>query len=163
MPLVDQPFSDTFTFSRRRAAAYGNWAGIEAIAAKHEPRFDHNSAGIPRGLIIEGRSDQWFPDRLEVRSGDWSSPAGTVLHTLEDIDGQLRHMAWYAPVDPISAVNACLNAKGYHHRIAYVPVYLRNRGGFVRWRRTDYVLGGLLKSETGVVLAAAADVPLLEG
>lgn len=163
MPLVDQPFADTFSFARLRIAAYVDAAGDAASAAKNAPRFDHDVDGAPRGLLIEGRPDHWRPDRLQVEDGDWAVPGGTVLHIFETPQGETRQTAWYAQTDPKGAVDACLGAKGRHQLIAYVPGYLRNRGGYVRWRRRTFDLGGILLSEPGIAIGAADTIHLLEG
>src|SRR5690606_1081013 len=115
------------------------------------------------GLLVEGRPDRWHPDRLRVRPGDWAVARGTVLHEFRPAGGEVSRRAWYAPYDPKAAVDACLSIAAHHRRIAYVPGYLRNRGGFVRWGRLDWSLGGLLLSEAGVALATAPDLILLEG
>ncbi len=162
MPLVDQPFAETFTFARARAADYVDAAGAGATAAINVPRFDHDEAGAPRGLLVEGRP-QFAADQLLVVAGDWSAPGGTVLHEFETPAGEIRRRAFYAGADPRVAVNACLNAKGRHRRLAYVPGHLSNRGGYVRWRNLFWSLAGVMMAEAGVALGARADVPLLEG
>lgn len=163
MPLVDQPFYDTFIFSRGCAARYRDADGVWQLAAKNIPRFDHDATGAPLGLLVEGRPDEWRPDRLRVLDGDWALDAGTVLHIFETPQGDMRRNAWYTPFDPKAAIDACLGAKGWHRLIAYVPGYLRNRGGYVRWARQDYALGGVLLSEPGIAIGAADTIPLLEG
>lgn len=163
MPLVDQPFADTFSFVRGWTASYLDQAGEAAVAAANVPRFDHDASGAPRGLLLEGSPERWHPDRLQVEDGDWAVAGGTVLHIFETPAGETRQNAWYAKADPKSAVDACLSAKGRHQLIAYVPGYLRNRGGYVRWRRRDYALGGILLSEPGIAIGAADNIPLLEG
>lgn len=163
MPLVDQPFADTFTFSRARAADYLDPDGETATAAVDVPRFDHDDAGAPRGLLIEGRPQYDAADRLSVADGDWVTARGTVLHEIETPAGVVERRAWYSAADPVSLVAGCLNAKGRHRRIAFVPGHLRNRGGFVRWRNQHWNLGAVLLAEAGVLLAAEAGVALLEG
>lgn len=163
MPLVDQPFADTFAFSRARASAYVDAAGDPAEAAVDVPRFDHALDGTPRGLLIEGRPQFGAADRLTVVDGDWAQPGGTVLHEYETPAGEVRRRAIYAPDDPSSAVDGCLNAKGRHRRIAYVPGFLKNRGGRVRWRDLLWDLPGLVFAEAGVALTPITDKPLLEG
>lgn len=165
MPLIDQPFAQTFAFSRGKTAAHRGPDGVEKTARRHVPRFDHDEDGAPLGLLIEGRPGTFFPDRIHVAEGDWMQPRGTVLHEWTDPTGVLRRDAWYAPFDPRSAVDAALNVKGHARRIAYVAGYLRNRGGFVRWKRLDWQLGGLVASESAVMIAAdtAGDEPILEG
>lgn len=163
MPLVDLSFAATFVFTRAREAAYVDSAGAVATAAVDTPRFDHTGEAEPRGLLIEGRPQTGAPDRLTVIDGDWAEPGGTVLHEYETLAGETRRRAIYAPDDPRSAVDGCLNAKGRHRRIAYVPGYLRNRGGFVRWRDLFWTLGGVVLADAGVALAPITDKPLLEG
>lgn len=162
MPLVDQPFATTFAFARGRAADYLDAAGAPATAPVDVPRFDHDGTGAPLGLLLEGRPEFARADLLSVLDGDWNTPEGTVLHEYA-VGGQIERRAWYAPINARATVNACLRVKGHHRRIAYVPVYLKNRGGFVRWRHADYALGGVVAVDAGVVLAVADNQLLLEG
>lgn len=163
MPLVDQPFADTFTFSRGCRARYRDATGQSLVASLDQPRLDHNGSGEPLGLLVEGFGMTVAADRLEAIAGDWTAQHGTVLHELLDETGQLQRRALYAPRHPRAALNACLNMVGWHRRIAYVPIYLKNRGGFVRWRNAHWTLGGALAAEEGVLLAATDSVPILEG
>ena len=163
MNLVDLPFAQTFDFTRRRPAACLGPDGQEVTLGRDLPRFDHDAAGVPRGLRVDGRPSTWWPDLLKVKAGDWAQPRGTVLHAYETFAGERVNSAWYAPTDPKAAVDACLKRAGRHRRIAYVPTFLRNRGGFVRWRQTDWRLGGLVSPDDGAVLAVDDDLILLEG
>ena len=163
MPLVDQPFGDTFTFVRDRAAECRDATGAVVEVAADAPRFDHTAEGQPRGLLVEGRPQFAAADRLEVIDGDWAVAGGTILHEFETPAAVIERRAWYAPDDPLGAVRACLNAKGHHRRIAYVAGYLPNRGGFVRWRDLFWNLGGVVLADAGVALAPITDTPLLEG
>lgn len=163
MPLVDQPFADTFAFTRARAAAYVDAAGDPAEAAINVPRLDHDDAGTPRGLLVEGRPQFGDADKITVETGDWISAQGTVLHEIETPAGVVERRAWYSESDPAGLINGCLNAKGWHRRIAFVPRHLSNRGGFVRWRNQHWTLGGVLLVETGNAVAAEPAILLLEG
>lgn len=162
MPLVDQPFADTFTFSRSRTADYIDATGAPAVALINAARFDHDVSGQPRGLVVEGRPQFSAADRLQVIDGDWAVPGGTVLHEIETAAG-IERRAWYAPADPEGTVNACLNAKGRHRRLAYVATYLPNRGGFVRWRDRFWTLGGVVLAGPGVAIGIDDIKMLLEG
>lgn len=159
MPLVDQPFDETFTFVRRTEAPYVDADGEEQSAPRHTPRFDHDPDGAPRGLLIEGYPMLDRPEICRVRAGDWSDPIHTtVLHEFEDQDGLIHRRAWYAlPIDLTVIVNACMNTWAHQRRIAVLPGHLRNRGGFVRWRRTDYDLGALILADDNLGLTTAGD------
>lgn len=163
MNLVERPFDVTFAFARGRQAQHRDATGELVRATRNAPRFDHDEAGAPRGLLIEGRPESWTPDRLRVRAGDWATGPGTVLHAMEAPDGALRFTAWYCVHDPVAAVNACLRLKGRHRLIAYVPGFLKNRDGAVYWRRQLYALGGVLETEPGVILATTNERLVLEG
>lgn len=163
MPLVDQPFADTFAFSRARAAEYLDAAGLPAEAAVDAPRFDHTAEAVPRGLLIEGRPEFAAADRLSVQAGDWAVKGGTVLHEYETPAGTIERRAWYALNDPGSVVDSCLNIKGRHRRIAYLTQALPNRGGMVRWRDLLWSLGGFISAGGDDVLGAADDIPIIEG
>lgn len=163
MSFVDQPFGDTFDFSRARTAPVRGPDGALTEAAIDAPRFDHTAGGAARGLLVEGRPQTGQADLLTVKTGDWTVARGTVLHEYETPEGELRRRAWYARSDPRSTVNACLAAKGRHRRIAYVPGHLPNRGGEVRWRDRFWRLGAALSAGPGEVVGAIPDVPLIEG
>lgn len=160
---VNPPFGDTFVFTRFRPARYRDSDGLKAIAVIGAPRFDHRPDGRPRGLLVEGRPQTRFADRLSPRAGAWAVDGGTVLHEYETPDGEVRATAWYAPVDPQSAVAGCLNLKGWHRLIAYVPGYLKNRDGYVLWRRRQFNLGGLIATDPGAVLSSNGKIIMLEG
>lgn len=163
MPLVDQPFADTFVFSRGDRGAYRDADGVDRIARMDVPRFDHDADGAALGLLVEGRPLRWSPDRLSIQDGDWAEPRGTVLHEFATPDGTVKRRAWYAPTDPAAAVDACLSIAAHHREIAYLPTLLRNRGGYVRWGRRDWSLGGLILAEANVALVQTAALILLEG
>lgn len=58
-PTKDWRFADAgilsseFTFTRAGSATYLDSAGVRQIALTNVPRFDHTTAGVPRGLLIE--------------------------------------------------------------------------------------------------------------
>ena len=106
MPLVDQPFADTFAFSRGDTGAYRAAGGVEQAAGVNVPRFDHDADGAPLGLLVEGRPLRWSPDRLSVQDGDWAVLRGTVLHEFVPPGGTVERRAWYAPLEPVAAVDA---------------------------------------------------------
>lgn len=163
MPLVDQPFGATFTFARKGSATYRAFNGAVVSVPTDVPRFDHDWAGRPLGLLIEGRPDRWRPDRLAIKPGDWAVPGGTVLHAVLDDAGEIQRSAWYSAQDPVEAVNACLRMIGRHQLIAYVPGYIRNQDGWVRWRRYRYRLGRIIQASAATAIGASANAPLLEG
>lgn len=163
MPLVDQPFADTFVFSRGDRGSYRDAGGVERLARIDVPRFDHDPDGAPLGLLVEGHPLRWSPDRLSVQDGDWAVTRGTVLHEFATPAGVIERRAWYAPLDPVAAVDACLSIAAHHREIAYLPALLRNRGGYVRWGRRDWSLGGLILAEANVALVETAALILLEG
>jgi hypothetical protein len=161
--FVDQPFADTFDFTRARVAPYRAATGLITDAPADAPRFDHDPTGTPRGLLVEGRPQFDAPDVLTARAGGWEVEGGTVLHEYETSDGEIRRRAWYARVAPRSVVNACLAAKGRQRVIAYVPGHLPNRAGQVRWRDRFWSLGAGLAAGGGDVLGVQDQIPLIEG
>lgn len=163
MPLVDQPFEATFVFARARRAPCRNAAGRQVLIPAHQPRFDHDRSGRPLGLLVEGRPATRRPDVLTVRAGDWAVDSGTVLHELETPAGALERTAWFARRDPRPVVDACLSRPGRHRRIVYLPGYLKNRDGQVRWRNLDWTLGGVLLARTGEAFSPGAGHLLIQG
>lgn len=163
MPLVDQPFAETFDFARDREGVYRDAAGALVTAAVDAPRFDYGPDGRPLGLLIEGRPEFGQADRVEVVAGDWAVLKGTVLHAYRDDAGVDQRRAWYSSTDPVATVNGCLNLKGHAGAIAYVPTYLPNRGGYVLWRGEMWELGGIVTAEDGVAIGLTSTIMMLEG
>lgn len=163
MALVDQSFDAIFTFSRGSTGPYRNAAGDTVTAGLDQPRFDHAESGRPLGLLIEGRTGSRSPDQLRVKGGEWAAGPGTVLHVYLDHAAETVRTAWYSNNDPAAALDACLNVQGHHQMIAFVRGFLANRGGFVRWRRQVFTLGGILIAQPGTALGSSDDNLFLEG
>lgn len=166
MPLVGQPFANTFTFTRPIAAPVRNDAGDVVTAAIDAPRFDHDVDGNPKGLLVEMGEGLGQADRCRVVAGDWEFVGpGTVLHEYE-VDGTIVRSAAYS-ASVRATVNAVLATAAHHRIIAAVPGHLRNRGGYVRYREFDWALPGAIG--TGVAAnqvvgdGSTADRALIEG
>lgn len=161
--LVNLPFVDTFTFRRGSSAPCRNEAGVVVTIGLNVPRFDHTEDGQPRGLLVEGRTSLREADQVRAIDGDWTARPGTVLHAYQDAAGGVIRTAWYSNRDHVSAVDACLNVQGHHQLIAFVPGFLPNLGGEVRWRKQVFALGGVLLSQSGAALGSSPDNLFLEG
>lgn len=136
-------FGLLFTFARPTAAAYRNIGGELVEAVVDEPRFDHDEAGTPRGLIVEPGNRNGREDRVRLANAiDGEGAPHTILHEYER-DGVIINQAVYS-TSPRATVDAMLSLIGHHRRIVAVPGYLANIGGQVRFDVTLWSLGGAI-------------------
>lgn len=83
------------TFSRSTSGTYINASGLVATATAGNPRFDYDTSGNPRGILIEGSatnllyhsetfrltavaSEPYWADSASVSRGDDTAPDGTA-------------------------------------------------------------------------------------
>lgn len=158
-------FDQVFAFGRPVPAQHRNAQGELVEAAPGQPRIDHDEAGAPLGLLIEEGPYHGAGDRLRVLAGEWeiAGPA-TVFHERLGADGAVERRAVYT-LDARKALDGLLAGAGHHRRVGAVSGFLRNRGGYVRYREADWALPDLLGPAEGVAFTDGepADRPLLEG
>lgn len=165
MSLVGLSFAQTFAFARPRPAPVRGADGAVTIAAADIPRFDHDGAGARLGLLVDAGETLGQADRCRVLPGAWESAGfATVLHELLDPAGQLIRRALYSET-PRAAVDALLSSAGHHRRIGAVPGYLRNLGGYVRYRELDWLLPAAIAATPAPARAIADEAgrPLVDG
>ena len=142
-------FDATFAFSRPIEADYVDAMGTLRTAAVNEPRRDYGPAGEPLGLLVERGPRLGFGDVCRARPGAWEAiDRATVVHAMVGASGQLTRRAFYTRT-PRLAIDALLRQAGHHRLIGAVPGYLRNLGGFVRYRTLDWRLAPGLAIDAG--------------
>jgi hypothetical protein len=162
MRLMAGEFDRVFAFSRPIAGAYRDRRGIAAIAAAGVPRFDHDAAGRANGLLVETGPRLGTGDRCRLKPGQLQAAPMTVLHWFARQGDAAVRRAYYSTT-PAKTIDAALAGAGHHLLIAAVPGFLRNLGGFVRYRGEIWSLAGLVEAIPGAALADAQDRPLLTG
>ena len=161
--LVGLSFAQTFTFSRADPAPVRDAAGMTVIAAPDVPRFDHDGAGLALGLLVEGGETVGQADRCLARAGDWEvAGEATVFHELVDGAGVLVRRALYS-LSVRATVNALLASGGHHRSIGAVAGYLRNQGGFVRFRDLDWELSHAIAADATRAIGDEAGRALVDG
>ncbi|UNU43619.1 hypothetical protein EAO27_13475 [Sphingopyxis sp. YF1] len=146
-----QHFAAWFDFGRPTAAPYRDAAGAIVTAAIDVPRFDHDAAGAPIGLLVEPGAELGQADRARLQVDAIGATIATVFHERRDADGTIVRRAWYSR-DPQATIDACLSQAGHHLRIGAIPGYRRNLGGFVRFRGIDWQLTELIAAGAGAAI-----------
>lgn len=170
MPDSTHDFAAAFVFRRDGEGPCRDDAGVERTAVWNEPRFDHDAAGSPFGLLVEGWPQVDAADRIDLAPDLFVVPAkSTVLHALQAAgDDEPEYRAYYAMGSAVlGLVRSRLRARGHHLCISVIPSHLDNRGGFVRWARHDWRLGALISVDATGVVAGVQPITnppiLLEG
>ena len=155
-------FASLFLFSRPRAAVGRNASGELVSYGPNVPRFDHDEAGMPLGLLIERGPFPGQGDRLELdRSQPWweTSDRWSILHAHRPpaATGAIVRQVHYCDARTAPAlVDACLAIAGHHVTIGAVPGTLEpNRRGEVRYAGHAWALAQLLALDRDVILSAA--------
>lgn len=162
--LGQESFDIAFHFSRPVTADARAANGEVATFPVNQPRFDHDAEGIPRGLLVEtgpyfGAADRVRLDPLMLPE-DIVEQQVTIFHRFARAGGQEERRAWYS-VNAVATIDALLAASGHHLEIGLVAGYLRNRGGFVRYRRQSWILTGAIATVAGQVLSDRHGRPLI--
>lgn len=148
-------FTDAFTFVRPNSASYTDAAGRVHVAAPNEPRFDYGAGGVAAGLLVDDGGELGQADQVRAIGGAWAAlNAATVLHEWSDVHG--THATAHYSTTPLAMVNGCLAAMGHHRRIAVIPGYLRNYGGWVWALGRRWNLPTLISAGNGAAIAAGA-------
>ena len=148
MDIGQSLFDAWFDFTRPNVALYRDATGVAVAAAVDQPRFDHDSQGVPAGLLVEPGDQLGQADRARLQPGAIGATKATVLHERRLADGTVERRAWYT-VDPQATMDACLSQAANHLRIGVVPGYRPNLGGHVRFRGRDWKLTDLVGTGTG--------------
>ena len=102
-------------------------------------------------------------DRCLARAGDWEvAGEATVFHELVDGAGVLVRRALYS-LSVRATVNALLASGGHHRSIGAVAGYLRNQGGFVRFRDLDWELSHAIAADATRAIGDEAGRALVDG
>jgi len=168
--LTQDDFSVAFSFARSAAGSYRDAAGVVRSAAVDVPRFDHDEAGAPLGLLIAPGADIGEHDRIEldpfmlpedlVTGIDDTTRRATILHAFTPAgETALRRNAWYSRNTKFM-VDALLRQAGRHQSIGVIEGFRINLGGLVRYRGHDWWLPGVLQTE-GASLIARGELPLI--
>ncbi|QUM72192.1 hypothetical protein [Sphingopyxis granuli] len=151
MDIGQSLFDAWFDFARPTIAPYRNAAGAIVDAAVDVPRFDHDDAGRPAGLLVEPGEQLGQADRARLQVDAIGATVATVLHAWRADDGSVVRRAWYTK-NPQATIDACLGQAAHHLQIGAVPGYRPNLGGFVRFRGADWQLTELLGAGGGRAL-----------
>lgn len=174
--LRQRDFDLAFAFGRSEVAAYRNAAGAEVTAAADVPRFDHDAARRPRGMLITagvelGGGDRVFvePEILPAALFDFATPMAsdaTILHwfapaVTSDADWSPIRRAWYT-----RNAKACMDAltaqEGHHLALGVVPGFRQNLLGVVQYRGFAWTVAGMLLAGDAPI-ADASGRPLISG
>lgn len=154
-------FAATFDFARSAPANVRNRLGVMTTVAADVPRFDHDRAGKPIGLLVKAGADLGQRDRVKLKAPAVPNEAATVLHAIV-VDGLLVRRAHYTMVPNIT-IDALLRLAGRHQAIGAVPGFLPLRGNVIRFRGAEWQGPTIVTIAPGVAIAAADAVPLLGG
>lgn len=150
-------FDECFGFSRARPAEYRNASGAIVTAPVDVPRLDFAISGQPLGLRMEGVPLE--SDSIRLLPGLPGGPC-VVLHKYITEAGVLRCRAILSE-DARPSIDAALNVRGYHQRIAVVSRSLVPEGAAtVDWRGDTWTVLTVLDDGTEQGIDAGAGIPL---
>lgn len=174
-------FAIAFDFARSEAALVRGSDGVLAIAPADQPRFDHDAAGRPRGLLVTGGADLGGGDRAafdplmlpaQLTEGtDLTAREATVYHAFvpvsADIEGAsadafeaaILRRAFYTR-DAARLIDTLMRSAGRHVMIGAHAGFADNRDGFARYRGKRWLLPVGLDVD-GAPLASAPHTPLI--
>lgn len=174
-------FAIAFDFARSEAAAVRGSDGVLVTAPANQPRFDHDAAGKPRGLLVTGGEEPGGGDRTAfdplmlpaalTEGEDLKAREATVYHALvpvsADIDGASAEVFEAAIVrrafytrDAARLIDTLMRSAGRHLMIGTHAGFAENRDGFARYRGKRWLLPVGISADGGA-LASAADTPLI--
>lgn len=155
-----------FVFSRSEAATYRDAAGTEQAAAIDAPRFDHDEAGAPRGLLATPGSDIGTQDRLAVDplmlpelllTGDLPGQRdATVFHAFVPLGSETVQRRAYYTRTVRETIDGLLAQAGHHVEIGVITGFRANLGGYARLRGQVWTIAGILAGN-GAGAALAVD------
>lgn len=165
--LRQDDFAVAFAFSRSEASGYTGADGATHVAPIDAPRFDHDTAGAARGLLLTAGSDIGAHDRISldpllvpvalIEGPLPSDLEATVFHTFAPITGgswTVERRAFYTR-NALASIDGILSQAGHHLEIGLVTGFRPNLGGFVRLRGQVWTLpSGLAGNRAEDALAA---------
>lgn len=184
MPVLRaSQFAIAFDFARSEAAPMRGPDGVLVTAPADQPRFDHDAAGRPRGLLIKsgaepGGGDRALFDPLMLPEAltegtDLTAREATVYHAFvpigaaiddasaEDFEAAIVRRAFYTR-EAARMIDALMRSAGRHVMIGAHAGFADNRGGFARYRGKLWALpAGLRTAAAGDAIDAAPGKPLL--
>lgn len=187
MPILRaSQFPIAFDFARSEAAAVRGPDGVVRTLAADSPRFDHDSAGRPRGLLVTSGSDIGGQDRSAfdplmlpaalTEGDDLKAREATVYHafvplsasqtvngvsaaTPAQFDAGIIRRAFYTR-EAARLIDALMRSAGHHLVIGAHAGFAENRDGFARYRGKLWQLPQGLGND-GAALTSSADKPLI--
>lgn len=179
-------FAIAFDFARSETAAVRGPNGVVTTLDPDLPRFDHDEAGKPRGLLVTPGSDIGGQDRSAfdplmlpaslTEGTDLTAREATVYHvfvpiavsltedgvsaaTPEQFEAGVIRRAFYTR-DAARLIDALIRSAGHHLAIGAHAGFAENRDGFARYRGKRWRLPEGLGVD-GAALASAPHKPLI--
>ncbi|RYY25230.1 MAG: hypothetical protein EOP62_14305 [Sphingomonadales bacterium] len=152
-------FATLFDFKRPHVADYRNANGAIVTAAIDAPRFDHDLAGSPIGLVVEPGPDLGQHDRVSLAAAIAIDGPATVFQAITLPDGSTLRRAVYTR-DVTATVNALLRVAGRHQAIGAVGGFIAIRNGAVRYRGKSWTPPAVIAADAAL-LAGGHDRPML--
>ncbi|QDH35840.1 hypothetical protein [Porphyrobacter sp. YT40] len=187
MPILraDQ-FPIAFDFARSEAAAVRGADGVVRTLAANVPRFDHDTTGKPRGLLVTSGSDIGGQDRSAfdplmlpaalTEGEDLKAREATVYHAFvplaasqteggvsaaspEQFAAGIIRRAFYTR-EAARLIDALIRSAGHHLVIGTHAGFAENRDGFARYRGKLWQLPLGLGAD-GAALSSVEHKPLI--
>lgn len=179
-------FAIAFTFARSEAAAVRGPDGVITTLGANLPRFDHDTAGKPRGLLVTPGSDLGGQDRSAfdplmlpaalTEGADLTAREATVYHafvplaasltedgisaaTPEQFEAAIIRRAFYTR-EAARLIDALMRTAGHHLAIGAHAGFAENADGFARFRGKRWRLPEGLGVD-GAALTSAPAKPLI--
>lgn len=174
-------FPLAFDFARSESAAVRGPDGVVTTLDPDLPRFDHDEAGKPRGLLVTPGSEIGGQDRSAfdplmlpaalTEGTDLTAREATVYHAFvplsadiedasaEAFEAAIVRRAFYTR-DAARLIDTLLRSAGRHVMIGAHAGFAENRDGFARYRGKRWLLPVGLATNGGA-LVSAADTPLI--
>jgi hypothetical protein len=179
-------FAIAFDFARSEAASARGADGVVRSLAANLPRFDHDPAGKPRGLLVTSGTEPGGQDRSAfdplmlpaalTEGDDLAARAATVYHAFvplsasqteggvsaapqEAFEAAIIRRAFYTR-DAARLIDALIRSAGHHLVIGTHAGFAENRDGVARYRGKLWLLPQGLSGGDGA-LTSSPDKPLI--
>lgn len=179
-------FAIAFDFARSEAAAVRGPNGVVTTLDPDLPRFDHDPAGKPRGLLVTPGSDIGGQDRSAfdplmlpaalTEGADLTAREATVYHAFvplsasqtedgvsaaspEDFEAGIVRRAFYTR-EAARLIDTLMRTAGHHLAIGVHAGFAENADGFARYRGKRWRLPEGLGVD-GAALTSSPAKPLI--
>ncbi len=185
MPVLRaSQFAIAFDFARSEVAPVRGTDGVLQNAAVDVPRFDHDAAGNPRGLLVTAGADLGGNDRTAIDplmlpealtiGDDLTAREATVYHAFvpaaagstapsrAEFEAAIIRRAFYTR-EAARLIDTLLRGAGHHLVIGVHAGFAENKDGMARYRGKLWLLPPGLGDASGALTSEPAKPLITSG